>query len=56
MSPQIADRVREVIWIELYSIHTEDTYVAWLKPYRQEQFRTPWSSAQGVLKSVPQIC
>jgi hypothetical protein len=36
-SPETADRVRDAIWLERYSIHTEDTYVAWTKCHRQKQ-------------------
>jgi hypothetical protein len=34
---KLLDRLREAIWLERYSIHTEDTYVAWTKCHRQKQ-------------------
>ena len=48
-------QVRRAIRLKHYSIRTEVACVAWIKPHRQEQSRTPWTSAQGVLKNVPQI-
>jgi hypothetical protein len=54
--PEIADWAREAIRLKHYSMHSEAACLTRLKPHRHEQLRTPWSSAQGVLKSVPQIC
>jgi hypothetical protein len=51
-SPEIADWVREAIQLKRYFIRTEESYVTWIKPHRQEQWRTPWTSAQGVPKNV----
>jgi hypothetical protein len=51
-SQKLLGRMREAIRLNYYSIHTEEARVAWSKSHRQEQSRTPWTSAQGVLKNV----
>jgi hypothetical protein len=52
---KLLGRMREAIWPKHYSMHSEAACATRLKPHRHQQLRTPWTSAQGVPKNVPQI-